>query len=495
MNWMSNAFSERVPFRDCNVELTILDDDNDESYKGCYSFSILKFINKVINSLAMHILVSERTVGDLSLRDTPEIACAETFSSSSFYSRNPFVMKKMLKTHRNDPSADGLYSHSRIAGALLSISNQIFLKSQEKSIQLNDSIMTCEPEFTKKYRSFLQQFFSHQSIQSHFENIEQIIDQVISSLDNECNETIINNKIKLLATTVMSQVFLGSSESYEDISSATVNIVPWITDNLAFENSWLFWARGTIFPSYRFSSDAKLKTAQVLTKAVSEAIQNAMRENSPDSIVKEMLKESFTKEQIKAMIMTLFVAGQDNVSTSLTHAILKLAQDSDLQQNIADENTSPMESVYIRALLCESLRVMCPIGGIGRIALKNLLLTLTNKNDGGLISKTVIKKGDLVDPMPIFAAKDPLIFKNPEEFKVERHLKANRFLPALTFMPFGHGPHLCPGWYLYYTISAIMISRLAKNYHVMTKFEGEPKLTPGFVTSLKDSIPIKLYKR
>ncbi len=138
---------------------------------------------------------------------------------------------------------------------------------------------------------------------------------------------------------------------------------------------------------------------------------------------------------------------------------------------------------------------MCPIGGIGRIASKNLLLTLTNKIDGGLISKTVIKKGDLVDPMPIFAAKDPALFKNPLEFKVERHLKANRFLPALPFMPFGHGPHLCPGWYLYYTISAIMISRLAKNFHVMTTFEGEPKLTPGFVTSLKDSIPIKLYKR
>jgi len=140
---------------------------------------------------------------------------------------------------------------------------------------------------------------------------------------------------------------------------------------------------------------------------------------------------------------------------------------------------------------------MCPIGGISRIAAKDLNLDMKNPENGAVLSKTRIKKGDWISPMPIFAAKDPSLFKEPSVFKYERHLDASPFLPNLAHMPFGHpeSPHFCPGWYLYYAISAKMISELAKRFVVTSSFEGEPKLKAGFVTGLRDEIPITLKPR
>src|SRR5690606_4272079 len=119
----------------------------------------------------------------------------------------------------------------------------------------------------------------------------------------------------------------------------------------------------------------------------------------------------------------------------------------DLQQLIVDEDLPPLESKYIRALVCESLRSFCPIGGIGRIASKDLLITVRSKENGTIISESRIKKGDLVDPMPMYVAKDPKIYENPSNFDYERFMNASKFLPSLEFLPFGDNVHRCPGWY------------------------------------------------
>jgi|GEM_PF-3006840 len=492
MSFLLSRNLETVPFnRECEVQIITLREDDGKKHPSCFCVSIFKFINKVINTISL--AVDEKTVAELAMRDLPEVACVETFSRNNFYIRNPVVMKKMLSYHRNDLTADGIYSHSSIATAMLSISNQIFPKNKDVR-SLNDSIMTCEPKFTKKYRDFLLHFFSKESLKSYFTDIENIIDQTLQLFEKEKSEIILNDKIKLLSTTIMSSLFLGSTQSFEEITSATSNIIPWIGDNLA-STVKLYRAFTFVFPRYKLvSDDDKNKTKKVLSKTIDEAIINAKQDNSPDSIVKAMLKESFTIEEIESMITTLYVAGQDNVSTSLTHSLLKLAQDPDLQQKIIDENLPPLESKYIRALICESLRVRCPIGGIGRIASKNLQLTVRSKVDGTLISECRIKKGDLIDPMPMFAAKDPGSFKNPEEFDYERFMKTSSFLPSLEFLPFGGAVHRCPGWYLYYAIAAIMVSNIVKNYHITTSFEGEPKIQKGFLISIADQIPIKFFR-
>lgn len=117
-------------------------------------------------------------------------------------------------------------------------------------------------------------------------------------------------------------------------------------------------------------------------------------------------------------------------------------------------------------LLCESLRMMCPITGVTRTASKDLVMTLTRKIDSTFVSKTVIKKGNHIAPFANLMAKDPSLFKDPEKFDPSRH--KGSFLYNLKHKPFGDGPHMCPGWYLYYVIAKVTISKIVMRNHLTT---------------------------
>jgi cytochrome P450 len=136
---------------------------------------------------------------------------------------------------------------------------------------------------------------------------------------------------------------------------------------------------------------------------------------------------------------------------------------------------------------------MCPITGIGRTASKDLVMTLTKKNTNALVSKTVIKKGESLSPINYLIAKDPSIFENPEKFDPAR-FKGGSFLSNLKHKPFGDGPHMCPGWYLYYVIAQLTISKIVRENHLTTTFKGEPKPKVGIVVGIADKVTIELKK-
>lgn len=291
----------------------------------------------------------------------------------------------------------------------------------------------------------------------------------------------------------MAQIFLGYAEPYDKISSASSNFVLWTAHNLRSLLDPIYRSKIAILPSTGIvTTEVKEQTKQTLREAVEKSIKQALKDDAKPSLVKEMMNSNFSTEQIQAMIMILFVAGQDNVSTSLTHILLKLAQSQELQDKIRQDRSDPMESKVIRALLCESLRMLCPVLGIGRQVAKPSMLTLTHPESDRIISQTFIPEGSQLSTMNQYAAMDPGIYPEPEKFDINRHMQQSSFLPGLPHLPFGHGAHLCPGWDLYYAISAMTVSHLVKNYVISTTFKGEPKTELKFVTRLTDTIPISL---
>jgi cytochrome P450 len=479
MSWALSFFSERLPC-DTNIKVEIipLEDDLENPTPCCWN--VFGKLNKLVASIAIPLFI--KTIADFVTRRSPDIASL----SIAHYSRNPKVIKAILNQHRNDD----IFGSSKFSLGIFNVANQIFYPERPK-IQLNDNIMTCDPENTRIYRDFLQQFLSLKSIKTHYESIENIIDSTLNGLTNTIDLPEFN---KLLSTTIMSKVFIGMDKSYEDITTAVCNIIPWIGEEIVTSSIPVYKNLNERFPKTRIVSDAeKDHTRKVLNKEIDDAILNVQLEDGPDSIIKEMVLQSFTKEQISSMIMTLFVAGQDNVSNSITHAILKLAQDPSLQEAIFLEDLPPMESVLIKALICESLRLMCPVVAIARRVLKDSCIAIS-KNEK-IISKTIIRKGDAVAPLPHFAAKDPTLFKDPSKFDHMRFIKASSFLPKLEHMPFGHGVHMCPGSNLYYVIAAFTIHKLVKTYKIDTAIYGEPPLIGGFFTGIKGSVPISLKVR
>ncbi len=339
-------------------------------------------------------------------------------------------IKEILRPHRRDLSEEGIFSHSRKSKMIGKVASQIF-SPHGWPINTNDNMMICDKQYHEVYRDFLDQFFSQISIQKHIPSIEAIIDKTLLQLEAKGN-VFLNDKIKVLAITVMANIFLGIDESLEAISSATNNIVPWITDEGAMEYSQFYRFIVHFFPNKKFiSDDAKRVTSEVLSEAITEAVKKARSEGNSKSIVGEMLLKNFSLTQIQSMIMTLFVAGQDNVSTTITHSLLKMAQDLKLQSAIRNDGETPLKSSHIIALLSESLRMFCPIGGLGRVAGQNLVFTFTNKKTGDLLSKTFIQKNAGVNASVIFAGKDPSLFRNPSVFDPNRFKGAKSLVPGL----------------------------------------------------------------
>lgn len=444
-------------------------------------------IDRIINSICTPLLLTFGKLYDFILRRSPDLVFAPIHKFNVYTTKNRNVIKEVLDHHRNDPQ-QGVFSHTIVIAAITQV-----MKSINPKIGVNDVILTCDPEHTATYRPFLNSFFSSNSIKQYHGDINSIITRFSKDWGNHSSPILLNKEIKLMATAIMAEIFLGHPGPHDKISTASSGVIRWTTDNLFLSISKPYRYLLHYFPNKaNISSSAKEETAKILNEAVEKSLKAALQPDSKPSLVKEMVNKQFSNKQIQAMIITLFVAGQDNVSTSLSHALLKLAQSPELQEKIKNETHEPWKSTHIRALLCESLRVLCPVSGIGRTVAKPSMLTLTKPENGQVMSKTLLQAGDEIQSMISLTAKDPSIYPDPENFDYTRNLNQKFFIPGLPYLPFGDGTHLCPGWLLYYTISALTIANLVHNYHLSTTFKGEPKTKAGFVTTLDDRFPIPL---
>lgn len=494
MSWIFNCCIKYKIIFDCEVSIQIAEDEDVKSFqrhRGWYSFfePVVNGMDRMVSSIAVPFFVSLRNYFDYTLRRSPDLAVAPLFPNS-YLTEHPKVMRAVLVQHRNNPER-GLFS---TAGKVIEPTMNL-MKSMYSSIEPKDIILTCGPEESARYRYLLKVFFSEKEIHNHMDSIEEMIEMTFKKWVKHPEPFVINKDIKLLATGIMGKIFLGHPGPYDQISEASSKIILWLTHNIISTKSRFYTALIKFFPKLALiSSIDRKKTTDYMLDAVNRALKEASQPNAKPSLVKSMLEREFSTEQMYAMIITLFVAGQDNLSTSLTYAIFKLAQDEQLQRNIRNEATGAMDSKYIRALLCEGLRFMCPINGIGRVLAKPAILTMKSNDDSDASSSTLLKQGDRIIPAPFAAALNPALYPTPERFDYTRHLERKPFLPELPHLPFGHGAHLCPGWYLYYVISAHTISDLVTNFKLSTPFKGEPRLNSGFITGLADDIPIKLEK-
>lgn len=506
MDYFSNAFngllrftkSQFEAYQDDDVEIEILDEDDLTAPK----WSCFRFLSQVVNTISVQIFGTIRKVADLKTRNSAEMAVVHLFDLDHYVTRNPNLMKKLFNYHRNDLLNKGILSNAKTSSILMKVQDDVFKGSLLRQMVPNDSILTCDVDFSKVYRKFLHQSFAQNEIQKNFQEMEKFVDAFLLEFKEADAYLILNQRIKFLATSIMGSLFFGipnieaSKPLLKSMAEAASKIVPWLTDEVGRSYNIFYEKLVYFYPKFQFIQESeKLKVSKILIDLIDQTIQIAKSKDCSHSLVKKMIEENFSDNQIRSMIFMLFVAGQDNVSTTLTYAIHKLSLDTRLQKKIADEDVPFMESKLIRALISESLRTMCPIGGITRTLGKNICVNFKDKETGSLVSRTVMRKGDAFSGFPIFLAKDPSIFINPHQFSYKRQMNAPSFLPALEHMPFGFGKHVCPGWYLFYAISAMTIKKMAKECYISTNFKGEPKAKAGFVTMLATQIPIKLTSK
>lgn len=72
------------------------------------------------------------------------------------------------------------------------------------------------------------------------------------------------------------------------------------------------------------------------------------------------------------------------------------------------------------------------------------------------------------------AYNEALVGAEPKKFCPMRYAGENRedFWPAHKFLPFGHGPHQCPAWWLYKEVAIQVIAYLAYHYDWVSNPDG-----------------------
>lgn len=430
---------------------------------------------RIVNSVALMRGLNFRENNSRSIGDDPFLAKHRLFipkggmwSVNFHLASHPVVCREILSYHRTGTDEKARFFIGERAHSLALMLSQMFGDIGATS---EDFILLCSKSKTKEYRNFLRHYFSPKMIKDYQKGIQEVVTSALARWEKNDGEINVTEECKLYACDVMSKLFLKYEGDPADIKFAVDTFSNFLSSK---------------FLSIKVDEEDLKKASQIFREATEEARKKS-------DLAKEMDKDDrFTEVQMEMMIFTLFFAGVDNSSVSMTYLILKLAQNPELQIRIRKE-LEEGESKLLKSCLAESLRMFTPVHGITRVSRDDLILDVTNEK-GGKVTR-YIEKGERLAPCPTFAARNPLLYDNPDTFNPERFLDEDLTkLHKLPWLPFGSGTHVCPGWTLFEAEKMLFTEQLLKTFILSTDIKGEPKQIGRFLNKLEGDVAIQVAK-
>ncbi|KAM3327157.1 hypothetical protein P3S67_002283 [Capsicum chacoense] len=211
-----------------------------------------------------------------------------------------------------------------------------------------------------------------------------------------------------------------------------------------------------------FGNISKLeKNFKDLDEFYEELIEQHLNPNRPNSmegdiidILLQLRKEKstpidLTLDNIKAILMDVFVAGTDTSAITVIWAMTTLIKNPTVMKKVQEEirksignkgivNEDDVQNMsYLRAVIKETLRLYPPAP----------LLLPRESMEKSVLEGYEIPPKTIVHVNAWAIARDPEIWDNPEEFIPERFLNSNIDFKGQDFelLPFGAGRRGCPG--------------------------------------------------
>ncbi|KAM3712156.1 hypothetical protein ACJW30_01G162100 [Castanea mollissima] len=172
----------------------------------------------------------------------------------------------------------------------------------------------------------------------------------------------------------------------------------------------------------------------------------------------------FTKQNIKAVLMVLFVGTVDSVTTTMIWAMTELAKNPRVMKKGQDEirnfignkgkvtESDTDHLLYLKMIVKETLRLHPP----ATLLLPREVMSHFKINGYDIYPKTLLQ----VNAWAI--GRDPKYWKNPEEFIPERFIDKSIDYKGQHFelLPFGAGRRTCPGMYMATTAIELALANL-----------------------------------
>lgn len=205
---------------------------------------------------------------------------------------------------------------------------------------------------------------------------------------------------------------------------------------------------------------------------------------------------------IAAQCLLFFAAGYETSATTMTFALLHLAQNQDVQDKVRQEVRSifnkyggkitydaMLELAYAEKVIQETLRITPSIAAVPRTCTKNYTIPGTD---------VVIEKGTMTY-IPVWGLHtDPDYFPNPDKFDPERFSEENKKnIKEFTYLPFGEGPRMCLGLRFGMMQSKIGLVSLVKDFkftlHPNTRFPLKMQ-SDGLVLRVEEGVWLNVEK-
>lgn len=292
---------------------------------------------------------------------------------------------------------------------------------------------------------------------------------------------------------------MGYEGSYEDLTQA----IDVIFTHLGMQSKIAQLLRRILFWKHWWDPDheAKQKRLENAVQLIRAAIEQVMKNTDVDGVnlCEEMRgkkfpdgRTMFTDNDIRAMVLTLFLGGQDTSANLFNYIFVRLAQDPELQKAVFSGDVS------IENLIREGIRMFTPASLIARYVNKDLRLVV--RFEDGTESSWFLPKDTLLTLAPTLMARDPNVVEQGDDlnsFRPSRWEDSSPYvsLQELSWKPLGGGVHGCVGKYVVEAEMKLLLSHLTRNYILSTTIQDEPKQITNFVNRLEGSLPIQIIPR
>ncbi|CAM8974374.1 unnamed protein product [Rhodiola kirilowii] len=332
----------------------------------------------------------------------------------------------------------------------------------------DDLIFSHNNQFWRRARKLcVNELLSIKRVQSFHNIIEEEVAELVAKIRFSCHDghsaIDLSSSFLTLANNIISRVVLG--QKCTDIGNGTMGQL--VKQTIELISAFSF---GDFFPFLSWLDNLTgfnrkgIQTSQALHALMDRVIDE--HEIQPDChtadgqndrkdfvhIISELQKsdtshQNFTRRNIKAILLDMFLAGTDTSASSMEWTMSELAKHPSIMKKVQDEirgivgdkpkisehEINRME--YLHCVVKESLRLHSPF----------LLsrLTSTDVTIGGF--KLPTNSYALINSWAIH--RDPHAWDNPLEFLPDRFLNRNSDYKGQdqNYIPFGAGRRSCPG--------------------------------------------------
>ncbi|MCF7990133.1 MAG: cytochrome P450 [Thiohalocapsa sp.] len=207
--------------------------------------------------------------------------------------------------------------------------------------------------------------------------------------------------------------------------------------------------------------------------------------------------ERMTDEEIRAEVITLYLAGYETTALSLTYTWYELARRPEIEARLHRELDEVLGDrlpglddlqrlPYARMVFKESLRLYPPVYFTVRAVAEPIEL-------GG----HAIPKGSVLLVSPFAMHRSPALWDDPQRFDPERFANdAEQAWHKFKYFPFGGGPRICIGNQFALAEGPLILATLARRYRLEPVHPNQALvLDPRITLGVKGGMPMRLRRR